>query len=132
MGTVIRGLRELIADIEYAVTAGREDFRRVVSRGALNIKTDWRQRWHGSNHLPHLHRSIGYDLHRHSATRTEAEIGADPLMTQGPLANVLEFGTVNNAPRPAGLPALRAEEPRFVRAVEDLAVDLLDSRRPRR
>jgi hypothetical protein len=41
------------------------------------------------------------------------------------LANIPEYGTVKNAPIPGGIPALAAEEPRFEKAMQDLAVKAL-------
>lgn len=96
----------------------------VVSKGANNIKKDWAARWRGHSSIRHLPRSLSYDLHTGSAG-ADAEIGPDPSRMQGNLAHFIEFGnaeygSVRNAPIPGGLPALAAEEPRFVKALADL------------
>lgn len=119
------GLNELAVALESAADDAVDEGRKVVSRGALQIKNDWRRRWSGSPHAPALPYAIGYDV-RTAGTRVSAEIGPDKAKRQGALGNLYEFGSVNNAPRPGGAPALAAEEPRYVAALEKLAVDLLE------
>jgi hypothetical protein len=96
----------------------------VVSKGALNIKNQWRATWAGLSHLPALAAAVTYDV-TVRASEIEAEIGPDKGRAQGPLGNIAEFGTVKNAPRPGGAPALAAEEPRFVNAIEKIAAGIL-------
>ncbi|GLZ62874.1 hypothetical protein [Micromonospora sp. NBRC 107095] len=119
------GLNELAVTLESAADDAVPEGRKVVSKGALNIKNDWRRRWSGSPHAPALPYAIGYDI-RTAGTLVSAEIGPDKAKRQGALGNLYEFGSVNNAPRPGGAPALAAESPRFVAALEKLAVDLLE------
>lgn len=100
------------------------EVRQVVSRGALQIKKDWADRWKGHPRIRHMPRSINYDV-TSSGEGAEAEIGPDPSKLQGNMAHLIEFGnaeygSVRNAPIPGGLPALAAEEPRFVQALADL------------
>lgn len=130
MGVHVVGLDELIRDLERVQTEGPKKFRKVVSKGALNIKVEWRRRWSPEigrppQNLPHVVRGIGYDLDE-TATAYSAEIGVDRLNSQAPLAHFPEYGSVRNAPMPGGLPSLLEEEPRFVRAVADVAVELLE------
>jgi hypothetical protein len=96
----------------------------VVSKGALNIKKDWQAKWAGLSHLPALASAVTYDVKVGAAT-IEAEIGPDKGRAQGALGNIAEFGTSKNAPRPGGAPALAAEEPRFVTAIEKIAAGIL-------
>lgn len=101
------------------------DARKVVTVGANNVKRDWRRRWSGHPHLRPIVRTIDYDLFD-SLRGPAAEIG--PNRERGPgaaLANIPEYGTLNNAPIPGGAPAAAAEEPRMVKALEDLAVKAL-------
>jgi hypothetical protein len=130
MGTHIVGLSELLATLEHVQADGPRQFKGVVSRGALNVKRDWRQGWSHISHAPHIPRSIDYDLDS-TGDEYEAEIG--PNMDLGPqlqgfLGRILEYGNPEgtSAPNPAGLRALTVEEPRFVAAVEKVAMDLLD------
>jgi hypothetical protein len=120
-------LETWIRDLEHAAATVEDRSEKVVSKGALNVKKAWRARWEGYAHIPDLPRAVTYDLDR-AGDGISAEIGPDKDLKQGPLGNLIEFGSVNNAPIPGGLPALAAEEPRFVNAVADLGEKLLDER----
>lgn len=85
----------------------------VVRKAAVNIKQDWAQTWSGHAHIPALPRAISFDM-QYGFGVIGAEIGPDKAKAQGPLANVIEFGTVNNAPIPGGYPALYKELPAFI------------------
>lgn len=98
--------------------------RKVVAKGALNIKRDAQRRTSGLAHAPAYPRSITYDSHE-TPTGGWAEIGPDKTRRQGALGNILEFGTVKNAPIPHMLPAAEAERPKFEKAMEDLAAKAL-------
>lgn len=111
------GFRDDVADGQAHVD---QQLRGVVNHGAFNIKQAWKARWSGYAHLPHLPGTISYDLAGGAGVWT-AEIGPDKTKRQGPLGNIIEFGSVNNAPIPGGLPAARAEEPLFVNATADEA-----------
>lgn len=121
----IEGLDALVADLGKASTMAPAEVRKVVQKGALNIKTDWRQKWSGHPHAPALAASVTYDT-KETGTGATAEIGPDKNIGVGPLGNIYEFGTPRNGPRPGGLPALQTEEPKFLQALEDLAGKLLD------
>lgn len=120
----VTGLSELEAALRLAETATPERARKIVAKGALNIKKDWARRWGGIAHAPALPRAISYDT-TSSAAEASAEIGPDKGRRQGALGNIIEFGTSKNAPIPGGLPALAAEEPKFVAAMQDLAEEAL-------
>ncbi|QLQ37988.1 hypothetical protein [Micromonospora robiginosa] len=122
-----RELRQLEYDFAEVVTAAPQEARKVVQRAVLNIKTDAQRRVGGLRHAPAYPRSISYDT-RETPVGPEAEIGPDKGRRQGALGNLIEFGSVNNAPRPHINPAADAELPRFERAMEDLAVRLLGER----
>ncbi len=100
----------------------------VVKKGALNIKKGWRRRWEGHPHIKHLPRAIGFDMDT-TPERIHAEIGVDKHMPQGPLGHIIEFGVPgHNLPFPAGAFALDEEAPRFVKAVGDLGVKVLEQK----
>ncbi len=120
----VHGLEELISAVEGAPAKLAKLVGPVVTKGALNIKNDWRRRWSGIGHAPAVPYSITYDI-KALGSRLEAEIGPDKSRRQGALGNILEFGTVNNAPRPGGLPALQAEEPKFVQNISELPEKVL-------
>lgn len=118
---------QLIDDLGKAGEEVGHEVEQVVSKGALNIKKDWAHRWEGHAHIKHLPAAVGYDLHR-DGVNSSAQIGPDKDALQGPLGSIIEFGTVNNAAIPGGMPALDAEEPRFIQAIEDLGEKLLGRR----
>ncbi len=95
------------------------DVKQVVSRGCLQIKNDWKERWEGHPHIPQLPRAISYDVVGRGLA-VYGEVGPDKNKPQGPLGNIIEFGTVHNSPIPGGVPALEEEEPKFVKALADL------------
>lgn len=118
------GLDALIVDLERVPQRLMPEVRKVVAKGAVQVKKGWADRWKGHPSIRHLPRSLSYDTSG-DATSEEAEIGPDPSRRQGNLAHLIEFGnaeygTVRNAPIPGGVPALAKEEPRFVKALADL------------
>lgn len=114
----------LAADLVAAPARLMAGLPAVVSKGALNIKNDWRASASGLKHAPQYPNSINYDISA-SPDGTSAEIGPDKDKPQGPLGNLLEFGSANNAPHLDGQRALDAEAPRFEAAVEDLAEEAM-------
>jgi hypothetical protein len=114
------GLELLAADLAHEAKIAPAEARKVVQKGLLNIKGDWRKRWTGYPHAPRLPAAITYDT-KQLGGRIDGEVGPDKDKPQGDLGNLFEYGSVNNAPIPGGLPALRTEEPKFTKAMEDLA-----------
>lgn len=99
----------------------------VVRKGALNVKNDARRIATGIGHAPLYPFSIGYDVTGDGRFGTvEAEIGPDKDRPQGALGNILEYGTVNNAPITHLGPALDREGPRFMDAIAASAVKVLE------
>ncbi|MEU8371447.1 hypothetical protein [Micromonospora tulbaghiae] len=119
------GFRELAADLHSAAANAADEAEKVVKKGALNVKRDAAKRVTGLSHLPHYPRAIGYDVTRKGPV-TEALVGPDTNKRQGSLGHLIELGSPTSAPRPHMLPAGDAEEPRFAKAMEDLAVRLIE------
>lgn len=121
-------LERLRADLGALIPASAEESKRVVTRGAFNIKKDWKDNAQRTS-TPHARlypRSISYDVSAiGSGVGWEAEIGPRKDRPQGPLGNLLEFGSINNPPHLDGAHALEAEADRFERAVGDLGEQLL-------
>ena len=117
-------LRGLAADLGKVSAKVIPAAAAVVAKGALNVKEDWRQRWSGFTYAPGIDEAVTYDLQL-APGRIGAEVGPDKDLRQGALGNLLEYGSVNNAPIPGGLPAAEAEEPRFTEAVAELGESLL-------
>lgn len=99
----------------------------VVTKAAVNVTADARRRVTGLAHAPAYPRSIGFDPVGVTRLYATTVVGPDKDKRQGALGNILEFGTVKNPPIPHLGPAAEAEEPRFARAMEDLALKVLDT-----
>lgn len=117
-----------IRDLDRAGERALKETRGVVSKGALNVKNEWRDnaRQTAPRHAPHYPDSITYDLEtnrEHMAV--EAEIGPDKNKTQGALGNLLEYGSRNNPPHNDGGRAMQNEEPRFENAMGDVGERVL-------
>ncbi|GIF14788.1 hypothetical protein [Actinoplanes teichomyceticus] len=115
---------KLAAQIDHAVEVLPREIRAVVQRGAFNIKRDAQKRIGRGPYLPAYARSISYDS-RETPTGAWAEIGPDKDRPQGPLGNILEYGSPGRAPIPHLAPALAAEAPRFEKALEDVVLKAL-------
>lgn len=117
-------LDELVSALKKAGVLAPAAARLQVQRSALAIKTDARHRVSGHAHLPAYPFSITYDtaLTLYGAT---AEIGPDKDRPQGPLGNIIEYGGTRSAPIPHMEPAAEAEEPKYVLAMEALAIKAL-------
>lgn len=127
----VDGLTELLIDLDRAAEGIVSELKPVVSKGALNIKRDWRRGWADLGpHITSLPRTIGYDLDVQPLS-VSAIVGPDKDIGQGALGNIIEFGDglARNAAHPAGAHALEAEAPRFIDAVGKVAADLLEGRR---
>lgn len=133
MGAKVTGLDELGDDLRAAQDEIVKATRGVVSKGALNIKNDARriaagiEGEFGGRTIPHYPKSITYDT-KVSGTIVSAEIGPDKDKLQGPLGNLLEYGSIHNVAYPHLNPSLDAEEERFVKALEDVGGDLIEGK----
>lgn len=114
-----------VLTLDKATSAAPDEAAKVVEKGALNIKNGARERISGLKHAPHYPRTIGYDM-GWDLRGPVAEIGPDKRKRQGALGNILEHGTVKNAPIPHIRPALDEELPRYEKAMGDLAARLLE------
>jgi hypothetical protein len=121
-GDDVYDLEQILADSAGAAPA---EVRKVVAKGALNIKKDARRLVGRPAHAPAYSSSITYDT-RMTPAGAVAEIGPDKSKRQGALGNLLEYGSVNNPPHPHMAPAGEAEKPRFEKALEDLVSRGLD------
>lgn len=125
MDVEVTGLRKLVQSLEHAGLKGVAAAEAAVLKGSMNIKKDASARVSGLSHAPAYPASISFDMHT-TVGAINSEIGPDKGRRQGALGNLLEFGSVNNAPRPHLVPALEAEAPRFERVIADAAGKLLD------
>lgn len=105
---------EVTAGMLRAVAGMNEAIRPVMSKAALNVKQDWTQAVRDTEHAPTsikwLPDAIGYDIVV-SPTHISAVIGYDKDKKQGPLGNLIEFGSSRKAPGLQGSKAFEAEAP---------------------
>jgi hypothetical protein len=102
-------LRRLAVDLAQA--AGAVDPRRFVQVEAFRVKQDWQREWTGIGGMPHIAGAVTYDT-KLTGNGAQAEIGPDPDRIQGPLDNIVEFGSSQHAP-------IRAVTPRLVKDAGD-------------
>lgn len=97
----------------------------VVARGALNIKNGWKANATATagRHARLYPATIGYDMLPHPSGAS-VEIGPDKGAPQGPLGNLLEFGSSKNPPHNDGGLALAAEAPAFTAHVAAIGVQM--------
>lgn len=113
--------KRFAADLMAATKRVPREVQQVVSKGALNIKNDQQAQVRQSTHFSGsgVAESISYDM-RGGAGFSEAEIG--PVKgTPGDLLNIAYFGTSRGGgtvEEPGE--ALKREEPKFVKALEDV------------
>lgn len=117
-------LRKWQADLERTPARAVPGLLAVLRKGSLNVKRDWQRAWRGHAHIPALPSAISYDVTR-SRAGLHAEIGVDKVRAQGPLGNIIEFGTLKNAPIPGGLPALSREIPNLEREIGRVMAEAL-------
>ncbi|MEU4367550.1 hypothetical protein [Micromonospora chersina] len=119
-------VQQFAVQLNEALAAAPDEVAKVVYRGAFTIQEDARAR--AKRIGPHVRRypgTITFETARHGA-ETAAEIGPETSRGQGALGDILENGSPTSPPHPHMLPAGEAERPRFERALEDLAVRLLE------
>jgi hypothetical protein len=130
MPAVYFDAHELVAltrDIERAAAITPKAAAAVVTKAAVNVKADARRRASGLQHAPAYPYSITFDDVTVSRIWVQTYVGPDKNKRQGALGNIIEYGTRNNPPHPHLGPAAEAEEPRFARAMEELAAKALDT-----
>ena len=115
-------LRQLSRDLAKGIPVDK--VAAVVTKGAVNIRAQLKGEASASSHF-RLASQISYDL-RFGFTGIEAEVGPEKRGA-GNLANIAYFGGSHGGggtlPDPRG--ALDAETPKFIKALEDLAGEVL-------
>lgn len=117
------GLSRLASDLRKSGDDVEKEASAVIKRGAMNIKRGWKSNAKSSSGAPwapYYPNSITFDEDR-TGPLLNAEIGPDKNLPQGPLGNLLEFGSVNNPPHNDGGRALRAEAPKYIANMRKVA-----------
>jgi len=119
------GLDQLAADLVEAQDAIVPASAKVTGMACNNIKKDVQKRWSGLVHLPHLPRSITYDVTT-KGPLVVGDVGADHALPQGKLAWIPELGTPTSAPHPAFRPAAEKEQPAWEMFLAKVAAEALE------
>lgn len=117
----VRELFQLAVAFERNIPEAETQMRAIVTRGALQVKNDWKANAivTSRRHARVYPYSVSYDV-KPIPGGAQAEIGPDKDRTQGPLGNLLEYGSSKNPPHNDGGRALLAEAPRFAAQVVSL------------
>ena len=115
---------ELVNDLGKIPGRMVKDQIATVEKSSQRVEAGWRQQWSGLSHAPHVGKAVTHEV-KVKPGEVTGIIGPDKDKKQGALGNILEYGTSKNAPIPGGGPALKAEEPRLIKAIEDLTEDIL-------
>lgn len=116
-GVQITGLDVLVADLNSFPRRLAVNARKAVQVTSQKVRDDARGRIAGRKYLPAYPYSITYDT-KVTAEGVEGEIGPDKGRAQGPLGNIVEYGTSKNAPIPHLGPALDANAEDLVAGME--------------
>lgn len=111
------GLNAVVADLEAFPVRLLVNTRKAVQVTSQKVRDDARNRIKGHKYLPAYPYSITYDT-KVTAEGIEGEIGPDKGRAQGPLGNIVEYGTSKNAPIPHLGPALDANAEDLVAGIE--------------
>lgn len=135
----------LASDLGRASDASWRNMQTAIEVTARNVKDTWRDNAKGMPHAPAFPFSITYDVgvgwdqsvgqavesvvsgsvSSARGTTLRAEIGPDKGRAQGALGNLIEYGSVNNAPMGLGHGALQANEADFERGIDKSVDDAL-------
>lgn len=128
MGVSSVGFDALIKDLESLPERAPKAYKQVMKRAGGNMKDDWKARWTAMphKHIPHLVRSIAYQVEEVGTHTFRLTVGPRPHYLQARLAPFIEFGTLTSGPHPGGKPALDAELPKLLAWLEKVTQDLLE------
>lgn len=113
-------LRRLEKELGYEPIRAVRKAREAVQDEAPIVRDSWRMRQRARSqygHIPYLPKSITYSM-LGEPDGPAAEIGPDKRRPQGPLGNLLEFGSRNNDPHKDGYRALQGREDSLERRIE--------------
>lgn len=122
-------LNRLVADLREVPENAHDNVRKAIEFTARGIKDTSREFASGIGHAPYYPQAITYDIDdRGVGDGVSAEIGPDKDRRQGALGNILEYGTVKNAPYAHLGPALDIWTPDLEKGLEKAAGDALEGR----
>lgn len=114
-------LHTLAVNLGEAGARAEQEVKALIEASAIKIKTRTRKSWDGLNRARHLAKAVDWEMKGSAGSNIIAEIGVNKQRMQGPLGNIIEYGTIKNAPIPALGPAMKHEEPILFRALMEIA-----------
>lgn len=117
MGMTIIGLEEVVGAMEVSGQRLGLNLIKAVTVTSNKVKAGAQKRISGHRRLPMYPASITYDI-KAKVDSVEGEIGPDKALPQGPLGNLLEFGTAKAPPMPHLGPALDENADDLLKGVE--------------
>lgn len=125
-------LSRLVADLGDVPQRSGRNLRTAIEVTARHVRDDTRTAASGSTSFPDFPRSITYDIEgagsRGTGSQLTAEIGPDRQRGYpGNWGAILEYGSVNSAPRGYLHGALQRNEDDFERGIERAVDDSLKS-----
>jgi hypothetical protein len=117
----------VITSLDRATAVAPAESAKVVTKAAVNIKAGARRRISGHPHFPALPYAIDFDDVTVTSRGAYTEVGVNKDKRQGKLGNIPEYGAPaqNTPPTPYMRPSADEETPKFVVAMEVLAVKAL-------
>lgn len=125
LGIDVEEIMALVRDLGGVERRVVPAIRKVTAKAAVNIKNDARARiiaQSSGKYVKQYPDSITYDL-KESGTEVTAEVGPDKDRPQGPLGNLLEYGTSERPPFPHLQPAFEAELDPYERFMGDAGAE---------
>jgi hypothetical protein len=119
-GVDVIGLTVVVDDLGTFAERLRVNAAKAVKVTSQKVRDDARNRIKGHKYLPAYPYSITYST-KITLEGVEGEIGPDKGRAQGPLGNIIEYGTSKNAPLPHLGPALDANAEDLVTGI-DIAI----------
>lgn len=116
-GIEVLGLDTVIFGLERSPQVLAANIAKAVQVNCQKVRDDARGRIAGHKYLPAYPYSITYDV-KLTVDGVEGEIGPDKAKPQGPLGNLIEYGSSKNAPLPHLGPALDANAEDLFSGVE--------------
>ncbi|MFG2165519.1 hypothetical protein [Micromonospora chersina] len=121
-------LDRLVAELADVPENAHGNIVKAATFTSNGIKKTARQFASGIAHAPDYPNAITYDVDDLGVgVGVQTEIGPDKDRRQGPLGNILEYGTVNNPPYAHLGPALDRWSTDCVEGLEKAAVDALEA-----
>lgn len=117
MSVIVIGAEALAADLVGAGVRFERNATTALAVTARKVQQSARQRVSGRRYLPQYPQAITYDVKR-AAGGPQAEIGPDKGRPQGALGNLVEYGSIHNAPIEHLGPALEENADDAVRGIE--------------